>query len=166
MPRKTLPGYAAETEVPVERSKTQIEALLLKHGAEGYHTGWQAPTPDDPGWDAVGFLWKDKQIRFRLPRPVPKIGGKLQAWAMDNYGFPLSGTKLQSRIDQRNRQRWRVLYLVIKAKLEAVEVGVAVFEEEFMSFIVTESGRTVGEILLPRLQAGSGPLQLEGGRGE
>jgi hypothetical protein len=128
--------------VPVDRSKQQIEALLLRAGAEGFHTGWQAPTGDDPGWDALEFLWKGKQIRFKLARQA-SYRAALQA--------------------QRDRQRWRILYLVIKAKLEGVQAGVAIFEEEFMSFIVTGSGKPVGEILVPRLNAG-GPLQLGSGQ--
>ena len=102
-------------------------------------------------------MWKGKLIRFRLPRPTPR-----DACFTDKYGMRLSTNRLARAMDQRNRQRWRVLYLVIKAKLEAGEAGIAVFEEEFMPFIVTESGRTIGEILLPRLQAGT-RLQLEAG---
>lgn len=157
-------AYATTTEVPVERSKAQIEALLTKYGAQGYHTGWQAATPDDPGWDAVEFMWKGKVIRFRLPRPTAKKpDGKWQAWATDRYGLRLADAKLQKATEQQNRSRWRVLFLVIKAKLEAVEAGVSIFEDEFLSFIVTSSGRTVGEILLPRLAASGGQLQLEAG---
>jgi len=136
-------GYAHDTAVPVDRSKQQIEGLLAKHGAAGFHTGWQAAHGDDPGWDAVEFLWKARTIRFRLARP--------------------KRTTSQAALEQRHRQRWRVLHLVIKAKLEAVEAGVAVFEEEFLPFIVTTDGRTVAEHLVPRL-AGSGPLQLTEGR--
>jgi hypothetical protein len=156
-------GYAADTTVPVERSKAEIERLLTKYGAEGYHTGWQAAAGEDPGWDVVEFVWKSKQIRFRLDRPKAKIAGKAQGWAVGRGGYMLSGGQLQAAIDQRNRQRWRVLCLVIKAKLEAVEAGVGIFEDEFLSFIVTASGRTIGEILVPRLAAQGGRLQLEAG---
>jgi hypothetical protein len=141
-------SYAATTEVPIDRSKRHIEELLMRAGAEGYHTGWQAASGDDPGWDAIEFLWKGKHIRFRLPRQ--------QAVVTRSRNKRLSP-------EQRDRQRWRVLFLVVKAKIEAVEAGIAVFEEEFLSFIVTASGKTIGEVLLPRLAAGSGPLQLGSG---
>lgn len=142
--RKPGQGYAFDTSVPVDRSKQQIEALLSKHGADGFHTGWQSPRGDDPGWDAIEFLWKQKTIRFRLARPTMRPGAAL---------------------DQKNRQRWRVLHLVIKAKLEAVEAGVVTFEEEFLPFIVTANGRTVFEVLQPRLMAADAqPLQLEAGK--
>jgi hypothetical protein len=143
-------AYAATTKVPIDRSKRHIEELLMRAGAEGYHTGWQAASGDDPGWDAIEFLWKGRHIRFRLPRQAPA---------------PPRSRNKRTTPEQRDRQRWRVLYLVVKAKIEAVEAGIAVFEEEFLSFIVTASGKTVGEVLLPRLATGKGPLQLESGGG-
>lgn len=153
MPRKIPSGFAGATEVPVGRSKGEIEVLLTKHGASGYHAGWQAATEEDPGWDAIEFMWKDKLIRFRIPRP------SLNDPRVKEY----KGPKVGDWLEQLNKQRWRVLHLVIKAKLEAVESGVVVFEEEFMAQIVTASNRTIGEILLPRLMEGNTRLQLEAG---
>lgn len=150
MPRKTPPGFAGDTSVPIYKSKADIEALLMKYGAEGYHTGWQATAGEAVGWDAIEFLWKGKQIRFRIPRST-------------EADIPRGVHNKVAYLEQRDRQRWRVLMLVVKAKLEAVQSGVSIFEEEFMPFIVTASGRTIGEILIPKL-TGSEPLQLEAGR--
>jgi hypothetical protein len=136
--------YAEATEVPVTRSKQQVEALLVQHKAEGFHTGWDAQR------DIIEFLWKGKQIRFVLPRPDRK-----------DFKFTRSGAwrndrQITQAIEQAERQRWRALYLVIRAKLESVEAGIAVFEEEFMAFIVVPGrNQTVGELLLPRIAAGS-----------
>ena len=94
------PESSRAASVPVDRSKNQIEGLLSKHGAEGFHTGWQSARGDDPGWDAIEFVWKQRVIRFRLERP--------------------KRASSQAALEQRHRQRWRVLFLVIKAKLEAV----------------------------------------------
>jgi hypothetical protein len=56
---------------------------------------------------------------------------------------------------RRYRQRWRALYLVVRAKIEAVEAGLAIFEEEFLAFIVVPGlNKTIGEIMVPRLNAG------------
>jgi hypothetical protein len=55
------------------------------------------------------------------------------------------------RYDQECRQRWRALLLVIKAKLEAVESGIACFEEEFLAHIVLPNGQQVGQWLRPQL---------------
>ncbi|MCH8878151.1 MAG: hypothetical protein IIA89_15260, partial [Chloroflexi bacterium] len=50
------------------------------------------------------------------------------------------------------------------AKLEAVEVGIATFDEEFLSYIVLPDNTTVGEHLLPQVAKsyldGSMPLML------
>lgn len=55
--------------------------------------------------------------------------------------------------EQSNRQRWRALALVIKAKLEAVDAGILSFEESFMSNIVLPSGKTVAEEIGPQISA-------------
>jgi hypothetical protein len=49
------------------------------------------------------------------------------------------------------RARWRALLLVIKAKLESVESGIATFEEEFMAQIVLPDDQTVGQWVLPEV---------------
>lgn len=120
--------YAEDTSVPVDRSKQELERLLRQHGAEGYATGW------DPKEDRVEFLWQGKQIRFILPR------------------LSASGRTRQEQLD---RSRWRALVLVVKAKLEAVRSGIAVFEQEFLGFIVVpDKNQTIYELVQPRLTAG------------
>lgn len=52
-----------------------------------------------------------------------------------------------------NRQRWRALALVIKAKLEAVETGIVSFEQEFLPHLVLPNGGTVHEWLAPQMEA-------------
>jgi hypothetical protein len=166
MPRRR--EFAEDTSVSVEKSKIEIEKLVTAHGAEGFHTGWQGGSADGglPGWDAIEFLWKGRTIRFKLDRPRPswvepdardptKKVTRTAPWARDKYGYLLKDSRLVAAIDQKNRQRWRVLFLVIKAKLEAVAAGVVVFEEEFLPFIVFDGSRTIGEVLVPRILTGS-----------
>ena len=134
--------YAEDTRVPIERSKQELERLLRQHGAEGYATGW------DSTQDRVEFLWQGKQIRFVLPR------------------LNASGRARQEQLD---RSRWRALVLVVKAKLEAVRSGIAVFEQEFLGFIVVPGqDRTVYEYARPALEAGRWSVDrlLPAGRGE
>jgi hypothetical protein len=135
--------YASETEVPVQRSKQQIEMLLSARKVEGYHTGW------DNARDIIEFVWKGKQIRFVLPRVQQKDH------RLSPSGFWRSERQIGQAMEQADRQRWRALYLVVRAKIEAVEAGLAIFEEEFLSFIVIPGqNKTIGEILVPRLQEG------------
>lgn len=141
--------YASDTEVPVERSKAQIEAMLRKHGATEYATGWSDLE------DRIQFRIHNSSIRFVLPKV------KRDEYVHSTTGRERSRESVDRFIAQADRQRWRALYLVILAKLEAVEAGIAVFEEEFLAFIVMKDGRTVGSALVPQIQAGGGGSLLQ-----
>jgi hypothetical protein len=137
--------YAEKTEVPVERSRQQLDAYLRQHGAKGFACGWTDTE------DRIEFLWNTCQIRFTLPRAKP-----------DDFAFTAGGvrrapTQARQAMDKADRQRWRALFLVVKAKIEAVESGIAVFEREFLGFIVMPDGDTIGDVLVPRIEAGELP---------
>lgn len=115
--------------MPVERSRVQLETLLKDQGAQGFATGW------DQQQDRIEFLWKGLQIRFVLPKV------KVQ--------------RTEAQRAQAERQRWRALYLVVRAKIESVAAGIAVFEQEFLGFIVNpQTNQTLYEQAVPRLSAG------------
>lgn len=136
--------YAADTDVPVERSKSQIEAMLRACGARGFASAW-----DDFG-DRVEFLWNALRIRFHLPRAARAN------FMHDNAGRERKPSAVDRRLQQHDRQRWRALYLVVKAKLEATDAGISCIEDEFLSFIVDPTtDKTVGDVLVPRIKDGS-----------
>lgn len=123
-------GYAIKTDVPVTRTKGEIEALCLKHGARAY------ATMNEEKSSAIAFEVRGLRLVFRLPLPNPLDG-------------------------QDCRSRWRGLLLCLKAKFEAIERGVETFEEAFLSHVMAEDGRTVGDHAIPCLKqivAGSVPL--------
>lgn len=147
--------FARYTEVTQEKTKVEIETTLRKYGAEQFISGWNNNTA------AVGFRMKDRMVRFYLPMPSKEEfkKDKKKPWIIRGE------TEISKLIDQEQRQRWRCLLLVIKAKLEAVESGIAQFEEEFMAHIVLPNGKTVGEFMKPQIEhaykTGDMPLQLE-----
>ena len=144
--------YAETTKVPASTSKAAIETLLVSHGATAYATGW------DQGHDTIQFQLFKRTIRFVLPRPNPKD----EKFTKDKHGFTIwNQGRINSAIDQWDRQRWRALYLVIRAKIEAVEAGISVFEQEFLAFVVLPNGLTVGDSLVPLLKEGK-PLPALG----
>jgi hypothetical protein len=55
---------------------------------------------------------------------------------------------------------------VIKAKLEAVESGISTLEQEFLAQVVTESGRTIGEIIIPQISEAVRARATASGEGE
>jgi hypothetical protein len=133
--------YAADTAVPVHRSRQQMEAMLQQHGAAEFAYGW------DSNADKIQFTLQDRTIRFTLPRV------KKDDYLRKRDGTRRSNTQQENAYQQAERQRWRALYLVVRAKLEAVESGIALFEQEFLAFIVMPNGLTIGDVLVPQLPA-------------
>ena len=136
--------FAEKTEVTSSRSRDEIERTLERYGADQFLYGWSGSNA------VVGFRMEDRHIKFVLPLP-----------ARDDKEFTeyVSRGKLWARTDdaarklyeQAVRQKWRALALVIKAKLEAVESGISVFEDEFMANIVLPSGESVGDWMRPQI---------------
>lgn len=96
-----------------------------------------------------------------IKRTVARYGGDQFLYGvMDErivVGFSKEGRQvrfqvaLEQKDAQRNRQRARALLLVLKAKLEAVESGVAIFEDEFLANIVLPDGKLVAQHVKPHL---------------
>ena len=149
--------YAAATEVPSDRSRTEIERTLRRYGATAFAYGWEGATAH------VGFKLAGRQIRFTLPLPDPES----REFTVTATGRQRSTSAAEEAYEQAVRQRWRALALVIKAKLEAVEAGISTVEDEFLHAIALPDGRTVGEWLSPQLAAVYGqhamPALLPGG---
>lgn len=141
--------FASTTTVSVEKSRAELEALLRRYKASAFASGW------DPTHDRIEFEVSGRRIRFVLPRPDRNA----KKYRLDGRGFSRTQKAIDMAVAQADRQRWRALLLVVKAKLEAVESGIAVFEQEFMAFIVDPvSDMTVGDMLVPRLMSGE-PLR-------
>ena len=147
--------YAANTSVPVDRSKTEIEHLLTRYGAEqfGYMT--------EGGSAVIGFKMHERMIRMRLPLPTES------ECARDGAGRRRTAAGAQNAFEQLKRARWRALVLICKAKLESIEAGVATFDEEWLPYtIVPGTGKTVSEEIGKRLteayETGRSPTLLLG----
>ncbi len=120
--------FAAKTTVAPEKTRLEIEKTLKRYGADafGYATeGIQS---------LIQFKIQKWQIKFILKLPSR------------------SQFRNQSQYEQIERQRWRALLLVVKAKLECVDAGITTIEQEFLPFIVCSDGTTVGDRLLPQLE--------------
>jgi hypothetical protein len=150
--------YASDTTVPVERSRAEIEETLRKYGADEFHSGWKVNAA------MIAFRLRDLFIRFVLP--FPSRDEKRFTHKEDRWGQrkKLSDAQANKAYDQELRSRWRALLLVIKAKLEAVEIGISTIEREFLANIVLPSDITVGDWMMdqaiPAIKAGQMPRLL------
>ena len=137
-------SYASQTSVSVERSKAEIERTLLRYGASQFIYGW------DRSEAVIGFVVRNdedqmRQVRFKVK--VPDHSDFLKT----PTGRRRSSSQAEREWEQAQRQRWRALLLVIKAKLEAIDAGIATFEDEFLAYTMLPSGETVGEWMQPQL---------------
>lgn len=135
--------YAADTSVPADRSKAEIERHLTRFGATRFAYGWAGEQA------TVGFTLNDHTVRMALPLPdrhdttftVTPSG----RWARTEK-------QAQEAYEQEIRRRWRALAAVIKAKLIAIEEGISTVEREFLADLVLPTGDTVGEWTIPQLK--------------
>lgn len=134
--------YANTTSVPTEKTKSEIEATLMKYGASDFMSGWNDKQA------MICFGMKGRRIKFLLPLPDRNA----KEFTLGGWEKPRSPEKAYAAWEQGCRQRWRALALAIKAKLEAVECGIASFEEEFLAHIVLPDGQTVGKWMLPQVE--------------
>jgi hypothetical protein len=143
MAKKKSPpiGYALRTVVSAEITRREIEETVRRYGATEFISGFINGARQ---WH-IGFKIKNRFVRFQLTLPDP-----------------VSVTRRsQAAYDQEVRSLWRALYLSIRGKLESVERGISTFEMEFLSFIVFDNGKTVGEAVIPQLDSATGgPPQL------
>ena len=135
--------YAKDTNVSSELSRLEIEKTLIRYGATGFAYA------SEPGRAMVGFCLQGRQVRFILPLPD-----------IDDDEFRYTPARRNERTEnarydvweQACRQRWRALLLVVKAKMEAIETGIALFDSEFMANIVLPGGGTVGDWMEPQIE--------------
>jgi hypothetical protein len=131
--------YAERTEVSSDRSRAEIEKTLRRYGASQFAYGW------DRTGAVIGFTMEGRQVRFVLPLPDPADA----EFTRTPTGRSRSGSAADTEYERAVRQRWRALSLVVKAKLEAVAAGIAIFEDEFLAYTVLPGGETVGQRVGP-----------------
>jgi len=131
-------AYAKDTEVPFERSISEIVGLLRTAGAD------QIGQMESRSSFTLQFTMEERMVRFRVTFPTPE---EIKA---------MTGPRQETaRVEaQWRRQRGRALLLVIKAKLESVTSQVETFEQAFLANVVLADGST----LYDRVR---GPIAIE-----
>jgi len=136
-------NYARGTQVSQDRSRAEIERLLMRYGADEF----AYMTRRDEA--LIGFVYKGVRVQMSVPMPD-----------RDDEQFRLTPGRGHERSDhaafleweKEARRRWRSLCLVIKALLIGVEDGVLTFEQAFLPYIVWGNGLTTSDMLLPHVQ--------------
>lgn len=112
--------YAQDTKVPVGQTRDELERLLRKAGAGQVFAGYD----NDNAQIVVGFSLDRRQYKFRVStlRPTRRCEPA-----------------------QIERESWRSLLLLVKAKLEYVAAGASTYEHEFLANLVLPSGSTLAD---------------------
>ncbi len=145
-------NYVRGASLTCSDSQSEIEAVLLAAGAAGFRCVSQQ------GRAVLAFSSGGRQFRIVLPLPGPS------APRVDPAG---PRPHRRSAPQEDARRRWRQLAQLIRAKVEAVEAGIASFDEEFLAYIVMPGGGTVFEAAAPSIATAydgrEGPAAVAGG---
>jgi len=136
--------YASKTKVSSDKSKSEIERTLTRYGATEFLYGTK------PEWAVIAFKMLGRQIRFMLPLPN-RTSTEFTEYDRGYSTYERAEEAANKLYEQAIRQKWRALALVIKAKLEACESGIAEFEDEFLAYVVLPNGKTMGEFARPQI---------------
>ena len=137
-------AYAEKTSISVAKTKADIEELIQRYGADQFVSGYKENLA------VIGFSINGRQIRFMLPLPDKQ---SKEYWYTPGRGQRRTGEAAHTAWEQACRSRWRALYLIVKAKMEAVEAGISTIEREFLYDIVLQDGHTAGEWMAPQIDA-------------
>lgn len=132
--------YATDTVVTVQKSKADIENELRRFGCD------RLASFEEPG--RAGVVFERLGVRFRVVLEL----GSANDHQRTKTGIVRSAAQQREAFDKETRRRWRALFLVIKAKLVAVEEGISTVEEEFLAWAMLPSGETVGDIVMPQIR--------------
>lgn len=135
--------FAENTNVSSEKSRMDIERILDRYGADGFMYGREAERA------VIAFRMNGRHVKFVLPMPDRTSRDFTHT---PEKNIRRSQSAAENAFEQAVRQRWRALSLVIKAKLEAVETGITVFDDEFMAHIVLPDGQTIGNFMRPQIE--------------
>lgn len=147
---KIVSPYAQSTEVPIDRSKAEIEKVLRIHGSGGFMY------MSDHNRAVIGFIFNGLNYKIAIEMP------KREAFSQTSRGRARQDTAVDRIHEQACRSRWRALLLVIKAKLEAVEQGISTIEREFAADLIMADGKTLYAHLSRALDSGKLPKSLPG----
>lgn len=137
-----MSSYAENTKVSPERSIAEIKRTLEKYGCTAFFWG---ETKDKI---SIGFELAGIQFKLKVPladHNDPKL-------TRTPTGRMRRGKSKEEAWNQDKAERFRKLLLLLKAKLEAVHLGIETLEKAFLSNLVLPTGETVGEHIMPKVQ--------------
>jgi hypothetical protein len=137
------------TEVPVSMSQEGIRRLIMSR--KGGKVAFISDPPSEGFTAVVEIDGLPYQIRLMgVCREAPQE--KERKYKGRTVATKDTTDKFRQQFQQGEERRiWRVLYYHLKSVFEAADSGVMEFRELMLPYIITKSGRTIAEQLLPHL---------------
>ncbi len=142
-------AYAEKTIVDVGKTRDEIERMLQRKGSNAFLAG------NRDGKIFVAFELNNLKIRFQISQP------NYDDFRKTETGKTRAEAAARSCYEQAQKQRWRSLFLSIKAKLVSIDEGIETFEEAFLAHIVTNDNQTIGERIIPRLPEATAEAEIK-----
>lgn len=128
--------YAEGTQVPVSRSREEIERTLERFGA----TAQMWMRDDEVGAVTVAFKRDGKMYKFSLRLPP------LSAFKeTPSHKWIRTAAAAKAAQDTETRRCFRSLANYLKAMLDAIDTGIIVAEEALLPYLMLPGGHTVYE---------------------
>lgn len=122
------------TAISVEKTASQIMAILSKHGATAVLLEY-----DTPGQVSA--------ISFRVKTPTGECGFQLPADWRATQRVLLRTSRSHSNEDQARRVAWRIIKDWVEAQMALLETEMVKMEQVFLPYMVARDGRTFYEVL-------------------
>jgi hypothetical protein len=122
-----------DTAVDAYKSQGDLDRLMTRYGADV--TRWS----NYPG--LIRFEFQLGGLGYRIDVPVPD-------------------GETEKQTEQLRREKARVMFYYIKAKMTAAESGVADLAREFMPYMITGTGRVLAEEIADAMATGARVLPL------
>lgn len=136
--------YAANTTVSIDESQQEIQQLLRKYGAGAFAIDWNN--------NAIMFELNKHTVRLQVKYPNKEDFRKTEK------GILRKPEAINEQYERAKMQSWRVLVLMVKANLEAIESGILTADQVFLPYYVLANGKSVAEQILPQLHNNELPL--------
>lgn len=131
--QKTIPQFAKDTKVPVDKTEAEIKKLLNQYGAAGIAIGNLGDRQQ------IAFLLDDIQIRYAFDLP------REEDFAKNSIGQRRGAAERKAVYEQSHRTIWRMMLHRIKDRLMVAFSPFSCVYDEFFFEIVLADGTTMGE---------------------
>ncbi|GAI72048.1 unnamed protein product [marine sediment metagenome] len=136
-----MPLLNYTTKVPVSRTISQIQGILVQHHAKSIMMDY-----DNNGRiESLSFLilTASGEIPIRLPVDTASTQKVLREQYENREGVSRS----QTEEAHAYRVSWRTLKDWIEAQMSLLETGMVKMEQIFLPYVVTKTGQTVFEVI-------------------